>query len=189
MADRLANVLEKIIRSLGTQSTNLAPKYPNHDYSGPGVDHDLDVRYRQSGKLSQFIETKTFGEAYSYLKGIYDKLKPEESNWQIVNPNFPSESVEYWYMLKIYTRGVYNKLALVNLNKNQSKKAFEELEQLKITFENTDDKNEISLEIQVAAMKLLEKLVALKLVDGNDKMSDYIGELTIDETNYKNRRN
>lgn len=190
----MANLLEIITKSLiGKQYYEVKLKNGYTSDETLTIEKDLDTRYKPTREFFEFLKIKEFGEAYEYLKVRYEKLKKDEEKWQIdksEGDNFPVQSVAYWYSLKIYTRATHNKLSLTNLNNNQSRKAFDELEELKNRFEaDPRKKDELGLEVQVAAMKLLEKLVALKLVKENDKVSDFIGKFTTDETDYMNRRN
>lgn len=189
--------MSDIIKNLfnfGNEFTQVKLKqdYFDPDRESSGVDK-IDVRYKPTSEFFEFLKIEKFGKAYKYLTLRYKKLKIDEKKWQndkSGDDNFPVQSVAYGYSLKIYTRAIYNKLAITNLNTGESRETFNELEELKNRFEaDPRKKEELGFEVQAAAMKLLEKIVALKLVSNNDNIADFRGQFTTDERDYMSRRN
>lgn len=176
----------------GKQYYKLEPKGQYPDETTLNIEDQVDTTLKPTKAFKEFMEIETFDKGYKFLKKRYKKLKDDEKKWQNRIPTdekFPEESVAYWFSLKIYTRALRNKLALANLNEKEAKLAFEELENSKKRFEEESPENgRADFEVMELGMKVLEKIIALKLVLGNDKIMDFLVQYTTDENEYMNRR-
>ena len=170
-----------------THNIELKQKYLNDDYLE--IDHDTEVAYKPTPEFFEFLDKRTFKEAFNFLAKRYSILKPREKAFEEYPQSvehFPQDSVAYGTSVEIFTRELFTRISQLAAKGREGLAAMEELKTFNQTVQHDAvDNGRAGLIRDLRALEVVVKAMELNVL-AHDKV-DFTKNLNNRQREYMKR--